>query len=600
MTQKLTISRIVSLAALAAVAVPAMPLAAQDDTTATAPDDEDDRIVVTGAQIRQGGAQDIRHFRSISSEGQFMPPEDSLTLEGLLGEHDLTLPRAEACAQMFCLVAHSMAANMPLRPQDKYFVGLSFASNIDAESWKGEPLSLIAVVDRSGSMNGEPIRRVKEGLHAALAQLGPRDRMGIVIYGSDTVVHLQVTDVEDHRQQIRDAIDSIEINGSTYMEAGLRLGYDTAFAEQARSNGKTRLMLFTDENPNVGNTSPEGFMGMADAGSRRGVGLTTIGVGVHFDGELAARVASTRGGNLFFVDAAGDARELFVREFGNMTSEVAHDITITMTPPVGYAVTGVFGVPDGLMTQSQDGAVTVTVGSAFLSSNGGGIYASVGKDSARSHLPVAALPAGTPLMNVSLSYVDALTGTPGGDSLSVTQPDARAPQGLQLAMALVDEYVTLDRALAEYHGNNDRKASFQLLDGLSARLETASLDSLASELELVGGLRDKMAYLAGYSGEVPTAMRPLALYGRWEVTHYEGVDDIARGDIVEITEDGEFITEHMSGRNEGDETYQEYQVNARQLYIPEGDLMFRYRRVGDGLVLTAPDGEALIRLRKAV
>ncbi len=74
-----------------------------------------------------------------------------------------------------------------------------------------------------------------------------------------------------------------------------------------------------------------------------------------------------------------------------MTSEVAHDIAITMTPPAGYAITGVFGVPDGLMTQGQDGAVTVTVGSAFLASNGGGIYASLGKDSARGQLPPAPL-----------------------------------------------------------------------------------------------------------------------------------------------------------------------------------------------------------------
>lgn len=600
MTQKLTLSRIVSFAALAAVAVPAMPAGAQDVPEA-AEEEEDDlsTVIVTGVRVRQGGAQDIRHFRSISTEGQFMPPSASLSLEGLLGEHDLSLPSAAACEQMFCLVAHSTVANLPLRPQDKYFVGLDFASNIDAESWQRAPLSLIAVVDRSGSMSGEPIERVKEGLREVLRQMGPDDRIGIVIYGSDTVVHLPVTDVDGHREAIRAAIESIEINGSTYMEAGLKLGYETAFAEQAHSRGKTRLMLFTDENPNVGNTSPEGFMGMARAASLKGVGLTTIGVGVHFDGALATKVASTRGGNLFFLDAAGDARELFTKEFRNMTSEVAHDIAITMTPPAGYAITGVFGVPDGLMTQAQDGAVTVTVGSAFLSSNGGGIYASLGKDAARSQLPVAALPAGAPIMDVALSYVDARSGATGVDRLAVPQPDTRAPDGLQLAMTLVDEYLTLDEALDQYHVNNDRKASFHLLDGLSARLQTASLDGLDAERELVGGLRDKMAYLAGYRGEVPTEMRPMALFGRWEVTYHEGVADIARGDIVEITEDGEFITEHMSGRNEGDETYQEYQVNARQLYIPDGDLLFRYRRAGDGLSLISADGEARITLRKA-
>src|SRR5688500_5408344 len=115
-----------------------------------------------------------------------------------------------------------------------------------------------------------------------------------------------------------------------------------------------------------------------------------------------------------------------------MAGEVAHDVTITMTPPAGFAITGVFGVPDGLMTQAQDGAVTVTVGSAFLSSNGGGIFASLGNDSTRSHLPTAVLPAGAPIMNVSLTYVDAIHGEPGSDQLAVPQPDSRAPDGLQL------------------------------------------------------------------------------------------------------------------------------------------------------------------------
>ena len=84
----------------------------------------------------------------------------------------------------------------------------------------------------------------------------------------------------------------------------------------------------------------------------------------------------------------------------------------------------------------------------------------------------------------------------------------------------------------------------------------------------------------------------------FELVDYEGVADIARGDIVEITADGEFITEHASGRDEGDSTYQRYEVIERQIYIPSGDLMFRYRRAGDGLLLVSPGGEARISLRR--
>jgi hypothetical protein len=34
-----------------------------------------------------------------------------------MGEHDLTLPEARPCAQLFCLVTEAMTAKLPLRPE---------------------------------------------------------------------------------------------------------------------------------------------------------------------------------------------------------------------------------------------------------------------------------------------------------------------------------------------------------------------------------------------------------------------------------------------------------------------------------------------------
>lgn len=575
--------------ALAAGITGTAPAFAQDQ-------DRDDEIVVT-AQMRQGGAQDIRHFRSVSLDGSFLPEAASLTLEGLLGEHDLTLPVNRTCAQVFCLTGHAMAASLPTRPQDRWFVGLGFDSAIDAEQLQRAPLSLIAVVDRSGSMGGAPIMRVKDGLREVLSHMRKGDRLGIVIYGSNTVVHLPVTDVDGHRDAIARAIDGIAIDGATYMEAGLQLGYETGFAELASSQGKTRLMLFTDENPNVGNTSPQGFMAMAEAASRRGIGLTTIGVGVHFDAALATKVSSVRGGNLFFLDPARPARELYDKEFRNMVSEVAHDIVITMTPPAGWKVSGVFGVPDGLMEAAPEGAVTVRIASAFLSSNGGGIYATLAPDASRDGLPVKPLADGAPVLDASLTYVDAMTGQPKGDRLAVMAPTA-TPKTLAKAQVLVDEYLSVTKALALFHGRYDKKGAFSTLDGLSQRLASAGAEGLADERKLVDGLRDRAALVAGYGGELPKELRPIALLGRWKVTSQSGMTDIARGDLVEITGEEEFITTRTSGRNKGDEIVQPITVNERQVLIKDANLILSYRRSGDRLNLTTQDGQAWIHLQR--
>ena len=449
-----------TFASVAALTAMPMPLAAQNAQDQQEEEADEVLVVVTGSRIRQGGAQDIRHFRARALSSETLPRPESLTVEGLMGEHDLTLPASRACDQLFCLVGHAMEASLPTRPDDKLFVGLGFASNIDGESWKRAPLSLMAVVDRSGSMTGDPIASVKAALRQVVAELGDEDRLGIAIYGTESLVHQRPIAVKGNRQQLLAAIDAIEINGSTNMEAGLKIGYDAAFAEATKFGGKTRMMLFTDEQPNTGNTDTGSFMGMARDASLRGIGLTTIGVGVQYNGALATRISSVRGGNVFFLTSPADARKVMKKDFRNMVSEVAHDITITMSPRDGYSISGVFGVPDGLMKSGRDGAISITIPTAFLSSQGGGIFATLAKGSKNQHLPAANITGSAPLMQVALSYVGAIDGKQGHDTLVVAAPDTSPAENLQLAQLLVDQYLVLDGATRAFHHKGDAKTAY--------------------------------------------------------------------------------------------------------------------------------------------
>lgn len=588
-----------SLAALALLATAApLPVLAQDSAGQDDEDADYSSIVVTGARIRQGGAQDIQHFRATALSASTLPRPESLTVEGLLGEHDLTLPAGDTCAQLFCLNVQTMAANLPTRPDDLLFVGMAFDSNIDAASWKREPLSIMAVVDRSGSMTGAPIANVKAALHQMVDELAPRDRLGIVIYGTNSNVHLAPVTVQGNREAMHAAIDGIAIDGSTSMEAGLTLGYQAAFAEAEQFGGKVRMMLFTDEQPNTGRTDAGSFMAMAEDASKRGVGLTTIGVGVQYNGALATKVSSVRGGNLFFIAGPDKGAELMKSEFRNMVSEVAHDLVMTLVPHAGYRISGVFGVPDGLMSEGKDGAIAITVPTAFLSSNGGGIYASLGKAEARAHLPATPLSDGAPLMDVSLSYVSALDGSRHGDRLSIGTPTTAPAANLRLAQVLVDQYLVLDTATRAFHRDGNPKQAFALLDGLNTRLAGVDYADLKAERELVDTMRGKAALYAGYGGEVPKDMQPMRVLGKWRVVALGGVDDLSRGDVVEFTDDESFITYFQRPLRGEDEMYQDFRINEREIYIPDGDLRVRYRIDGDRMRMTSDDGKVRIVLER--
>jgi Ca-activated chloride channel family protein len=435
----------------------------------TPPEDDDQAVTVTGTRIgvRQGGAQDVRHFRSVAAEVG-MPRPESLTIEGLMGEHDLTLPGSTSCAQLFCLITEAMPAVLPSRPDDRLFVGLAFTSNIEASTWRRAPLNLVAVVDKSGSMDGPPLALVRRSLRQIVGQMREGDQLSIILYGDTSHVYLAPTAIGSDRERVLAAIDAIQSAGSTNMEAGLKVGYETAFASAPAFRGNTRMMLFTDEQPNVGRTDADSFMTMAQGASRQGIGLTTIGVGVQFDATLATHVSSTRGGNLFFISNEAEVGSVFENQLDTMVSELAHDVRITMTPREGYRISGVFGVPDGLMADAGEGAVSITVPTAFLSTNGGGIFLALAKAGERSHLPAANLTSATPLLEVSLTYVGAQDGRQGSDRLTVAAPTANPSAPLRRAQLLVDEYFALSGAATAFHQRNDPREAFRILTGIRA------------------------------------------------------------------------------------------------------------------------------------
>ena len=71
--------------ASAALLVTSFPVITQAQDAGDEEQDAVGSIIVTGARIRQGGAQDIKHFRSVSvNGGQSLPHASSLTLEGLM------------------------------------------------------------------------------------------------------------------------------------------------------------------------------------------------------------------------------------------------------------------------------------------------------------------------------------------------------------------------------------------------------------------------------------------------------------------------------------------------------------------------------------
>jgi len=484
-----------------------------------------------------------------------------------MSEHDIVLPATEACRQLFCLTGDAVKADLLAVPQARYLVGVGFATNIDGRKWRRDPVNLVAVVDKSGSMEGEPLALVRQSLVEVARQLRDGDQMTIVLYGDRAHVHLDTTRA-DHGgvARIIESIGAIRSNGSTSMEAGLRLGYSIADATAPAFKGRTRLMLFTDERPNVDATDAASFMGMATAASRAGVGLTTIGVGVQFGAELATKISSVRGGNLYFLRDTADVQSLFANQLDYMVSELAHDLSITITPRPGLKIGGVYGVPGELLGWQDQATVRVTIPTVFLDNHGGGVFFTLMPESASAFLPEKHDNAA--LADVAVSYQPLkAAASPESHSIAIALGDRGPSPGMQLGHALIDEFTVLHEATSAHYLRNDQETAYQLLAGFQQRIAQTTLPDMDKEKELIHSLHARMAFLSGHGAEVPEGDVPpfVKLWGRWTVTRATGGVDLKRGDTLEFTEDNDLLTWDAQGGEDPREE-ESYESNEKQIY----------------------------------
>jgi len=141
-----------------------------------------------------------------------------------------------------------------------------------------EGANLVFLVDVSGSMSSsDKLPLVQFVLTEALDVLDPDDTVSIVTYASNTGVRLGPTPVDD-RGVIEAAINGLTAGGSTAGEAGINLAYDQAQAGFIEG-GVNHVLLCTDGDFNVGQSSDEALVQLIEQQRQTGVTLGVLGFG---------------------------------------------------------------------------------------------------------------------------------------------------------------------------------------------------------------------------------------------------------------------------------------------------------------------------------
>ena len=180
--------------------------------------------------------------------------------------------------------------------------------------------TLIAVVDRSGSMSGGPIEAVRTALHQLVDRLKPQDRFGIVIFDDQAVVQVPTRAMADHdTATVHALIKGIQPHGTTDLSAGYLLGLSEA-RRHATATGASVLLL-SDGHANRGVTDPTQLGSVAAQARAEGITTTTIGIGQGYDEVLLAEVATQGSGSHRFAFTDDDAIAVVSEEAGDLLSK---------------------------------------------------------------------------------------------------------------------------------------------------------------------------------------------------------------------------------------------------------------------------------------
>ncbi len=209
------------------------------------------------------------------------------------------------------------------------------------------PLSLVIVIDRSGSMGGKPLADAKRAATRLVGLLAPGDAFSIVTYSStdETVAPIALAS-DAAKARARAAIEMIVDEGGTCISCGLDRG-SRELAASPITGGLRRMVVLSDGQANEGIWNRDELAEHATATAQNGISISSVGVGLDFDEVTMVRLANVARGNYYFVEDTSALDAMFSHELGGLESTLATDAKLVLTSTRNARITEAYGYPLG-------------------------------------------------------------------------------------------------------------------------------------------------------------------------------------------------------------------------------------------------------------
>lgn len=173
------------------------------------------------------------------------------------------------------------------------------------EKEKEQPsMAMVLVIDKSGSMNGEPMALARQAAKATVELLSQRDQIGVVGFDGQAYVVSPMRYASDV-MAIQNAIDTLAASGGTSMYPAMA----TAFDLLSQTSAKIKHVIILSD----GQSQPGNFQALAGEMSSAGITLSTVALG-HADRQLLASLAEIGRGRYYETTDPQSIPKIFTRE----------------------------------------------------------------------------------------------------------------------------------------------------------------------------------------------------------------------------------------------------------------------------------------------
>ncbi|SHM61795.1 vWA domain-containing protein [Flavobacterium chilense] len=262
------------------------------------------------------------NVRRFLNNGQQVP-KDAVRVEEMVNFFKYTYPQPKD-GNPFSI--NTQLSDSPWNSKNKILkIGLQ-GKNIPTENLPAS--NLVFLIDVSGSMSDiNKLPLLKQSLKILVNELREKDKVAIVVYAGAAGLVLPPTSGND-KKTINEALEKLDAGGSTAGGAGIELAYKIA-AENFIKNGNNRVILATDGDFNVGDTSDSDMEKLIEQKRKTGVFLTCLGYGMgNYKDSKMETLADKGNGNYAYIDNIQEANRFLGKEFKGSMFAIAKDVKI--------------------------------------------------------------------------------------------------------------------------------------------------------------------------------------------------------------------------------------------------------------------------------